>query len=81
MRTKMDVIDRSISLISTVVSRSGRFSVRDCMEVTGLGKRAAQRYMAELEALGYVQGDESIPRGYRATEKAKQIFIVKVTAC
>lgn len=74
MRTKMDVIERSITLLSTMSSRSGRFSTRDCMEVTGLQKRAAQRYLVELEKLGYLQGDGSIPRGYKATEKTKQLF-------
>lgn len=74
MKTKMDVIDRSISVLNNITSHPGRFSVRDCMNVTGLKKRAAQRYMSELEQLGYVIGDSETPRGYKATEKTKSVF-------
>ncbi|MEB6681163.1 hypothetical protein [Acinetobacter lwoffii] len=47
------------------------------MEITGLQQRSAQRYLVELEKLGYLQGDGSIPRGYKATDKTKQLFGVQ----
>lgn len=77
MKTRMDVIERSITLLKTVSSRSNRLSTRDCMEITGLQQRSAQRYLVELEKLGYLQGDGSIPRGYKATDKTKQLFGVQ----
>lgn len=76
MRKVTDVVGRSILLLSAIVSSNRRFSVKDCMDATGLGKRAAQRYMAELEELEFIQGDECSPRGYKATEKSKQLFKV-----
>lgn len=77
MKTRMDVIERSIALLRTAYSRSSRLSTRDCMEITGLQQRSAQRYLVELEKLGYLQSDGSTPRGYKATDKAKQLFGVQ----
>lgn len=74
MKTRMDVIERSIALLRTASSRSNRLSTQDCMEITGLQQRSAQRYLVELEKLGYLQGDGSIPRGYKVTDKTKQLF-------
>ncbi|EXE12597.1 hypothetical protein J559_3074 [Acinetobacter sp. 983759] len=47
------------------------------MEITGLQQRSAQRYLVELEKLGYLQRDGSTPRGYKATDKTKQLFGVQ----
>lgn len=77
MKSRMDVIERSIALLITASSRSSRLSTQDCMEITGLQQRSAQRYLVELEKLGYLQGDGSIPRGYKATDKTKQLFGVQ----
>lgn len=74
MRTRMDVIERSIALLRVVSSRANRLSTQECMEITGLQQRSAQRYLVELEKLGYLQGDGCSPRGYKATGKTKQLF-------
>ncbi len=74
MKTRMDVIERSIALLRTAYSRSSRLSTRDCMEITGLQQRSAQRYLVEIEKLGYLHSDGSTPRGYKATDKTKQLF-------
>ncbi|MCX0332063.1 hypothetical protein NVT87_14400 [Acinetobacter radioresistens] len=43
-------------------------------ELTNVCLRSAQRYLVQLEKQGYLIGDNEIPRGFRPSDKAKQLF-------
>ena len=77
MKTRLQVIESNIALLKAAATRTSRISTQDCADIIGLHKRSAQRYLVDLEALGYLEGDGCIPRGYKATEKTKQLFGVK----
>ena len=74
VRTRLQIIESNIALLKAAVTRTGRISTQDCADIMGLHKRSAQRYLVDLEALGYLKGDGCTPRGYKATDKAKQLF-------
>lgn len=74
MRTRLQIIKSNIALLKAAVTRTGRISTQDCADIIGLHKRSAQRYLVDLEALEYLESDGCVPRGYRATDKAKQLF-------
>lgn len=40
-------------------------------------RRAAQRNLRLLEIAGYLTGDDCVPKGYTATDKAKKVFGVQ----
>ena len=77
MKTRLQVIERNIALLKAAATRTGRISTRDCADIIGLHRRSAQRYLVDLEGLGYLEGDGCYPRGYKATDKAKQLFGVQ----
>ena len=77
MNTRLKIIESNIALLKAAATRSGRISTQDCADIIGLHKRSAQRYLADLERLGYLVGDGCSPLGYRATDKTKQLFGVK----
>ena len=77
MNTRLKVIENNIALLRAAVTRSSRISTQDCADILGLHRRSAQRYLADLERLGYLVGDGCTPLGYKATDKTKQLFGVK----
>lgn len=77
MNTRLKVIENNIALLRAAVTRSSRISTQDCADIMGLHRRSAQRYLADLERLGYLVGDGCTPLGYKATDKTKQLFDVK----
>ena len=77
MKTRLRVIESNIALLKAAATRTSRISTQDCADIIGLHKRSAQRYLVDLEALGYLEGDGCAPRGYKATEKTKQLFGVQ----
>ena len=77
MNTRLKIIESNIALLKAAATRSSRISTQDCADIIGLHKRSAQRYLVDLEALGYLKGDGCTPRGYKATDKAKQLFGVQ----
>lgn len=77
MNTRLKVIENNIALLRAAVTRSSRISTQDCADIMGLHRRSAQRYLADLERLGYLVGDGCTPLGYKATDKTKQLFGVK----
>ena len=77
MNTRLKVIENNIALLRAAVTRSSRISTQDCADIIGLHRRSAQRYLADLERLGYLVGDGCTPLGYKATDKTKQLFSVK----
>ena len=74
MKTRLKIIENNIALLKSAATRTSRMSTQDCADIIGLHKRSAQRYLADLEKLGYLVGDGCYPRGYRATDKTKQLF-------
>ena len=77
MNTRLKVIENNIALLKAAVTRSSRLSTQDCADIIGFNRRSAQRYLADLERLGYLVGDGCCPIGYKATDKTKQLFGVK----
>lgn len=77
MNTRLKIIESNIVLLKAAATRTSRISTQDCADITGLHRRSAQRYLADLEKLGYLVGDGCSPLGYRATDKTKQLFRVK----
>lgn len=77
MNTRLKVIENNIALLRAAVTRSSCISTQDCADIIGLHRRSAQRYLADLERLGYLVGDGCTPLGYKATDKTKQLFGVK----
>lgn len=77
MNTRMKVIESNIALLKAAATRTSRISTQDCADIIGLHRRSAQRYLADLERLGYLVGDGCTPLGYKATDKTKQLFGVK----
>ena len=77
MNTRLKVIENNIALLKATATRTSRISTQDCADIIGLHRRSAQRYLADLERLGYLVGDGCVPIGYRATDKTKQLFRVK----
>ena len=69
MNTRLKVIENNIALLRAAVTRTSRISTQDCADIIGLHRRSAQRYLADLERLGYLVGDGCVPIGYKATEK------------
>lgn len=78
MKTRLQVIESNIALLKAAATRTSRISTQDCADITGLHRRSAQRYLADLERLGYLVGDGCSPLGYKATDKTKQLFGVEV---
>lgn len=77
MNTRLKIIENNIALLKSAATRSSRISTQDCADIIGLHRRSAQRYLADLERLGYLVGDGCTPLGYKATDKTKQLFGVK----
>lgn len=77
MNSRLQIIESNIALLKAAATRTSRISTQDCADITGLHRRSAQRYLADLESLGYLVGDGCCPIGYRATDKTKQLFSVK----
>ena len=77
MSARLKVIENNIALLKAAATRTSRISTQDCADIIGLHKRSAQRYLADLESLGYLVGDGCCPIGYKATDKTKQLFGVK----
>ncbi len=77
MNSRLQIIESNIALLKAAATRTGRISTQDCADITGLHRRSAQRYLADLERLGYLVSDGCVPIGYRATDKTKQLFGVK----
>lgn len=68
------MFDRMISMIVVTVNSNRRMAVADFVDVLGLSKRSAQRYVKTLQEMGYLAGDGCVPQGFKATEKTKQLF-------
>ena len=77
MSTRLKVIESNIELLKAAATRTSRISTQDCVDITGLHRRSAQRYLADLEKLGYLVSDGCCPIGYKATNKTKQLFRAK----
>ena len=77
MNTRLKIIENNIALLKAAATSPSRISTQDCADIIGLHRRSAQRYLADLERLGYLVGDGCSPLGYRATDKTKQLFGVK----
>ena len=77
MNTRLKIIENNIALLKAAATRTSRISTQDCADIIGFNRRSAQRYLADLERLGYLVGDGCVPIGYRATDKTKQLFRVK----
>jgi len=69
--------ERMILVLGNIIKKRGRTSTDDVKAWLQMSKRSAQRYMNQLEQGGYVESDLETPAGYKATEKAKQIFKIK----
>ncbi len=68
------MFDRMISMIVVTVNSNRRMAVADFVDVLGLSKRSAQRYVSTLQEMGYLSGDGCAPQGFKATEKTKKLF-------
>ncbi len=77
MNARLKIIENNIALLKAAATRTSRISTQDCADIIGFNRRSAQRYLADLERLGYLVGDGCVPIGYRATDKTKQLFRVK----
>ena len=77
MNARLKIIESNIALLKSAATRTSRISTQDCADIIGFNRRSAQRYLADLERLGYLVGDGCCPIGYRATDKTKQLFSVK----
>ncbi|MDQ8959587.1 hypothetical protein [Acinetobacter baumannii] len=71
---KVFMFDQLAKFMSDVTHKTGRISCKDFVQMTGLSERSAQRNLKELELAGYLSSDDKCPKGYIATDKAKQIF-------
>ncbi|MFJ0508022.1 hypothetical protein Q4177_17920 [Acinetobacter baumannii] len=71
---KVFMFDQLAKFMSDVTHKTGRISCKDFVQMTGLSERSAQRNLKELELAGYLSSDDKCPKGYKPTEKAKQIF-------
>lgn len=64
--------------LTQIVCNSTKSNVRigskEVAEQLGINLRAAQRYLLQLERIGYLVGDNEIPCGYRPTDKTKKLF-------
>ena len=77
MNSRLQIIESNIALLKAAATRTSRISTQDCADIIGFNRRSAQRYLADLERLGYLVGDGCVPIGYIATDKTKQLFRVK----
>jgi hypothetical protein len=66
--------DRYAQIMSFATRNSCRIDSRRVAELTNVCLRSAQRYLIQLEKQGYLIGDNEIPRGFRPSDKAKQLF-------
>ena len=73
--------EKMIRVLRQMMTKRGKTSVSDVMVLTDCNRRTVQRYLCQLEQAGYIQRDGAKPAGFNVTEKTKQIFTVKVTAC
>ncbi|MCE6238360.1 hypothetical protein [Acinetobacter pittii] len=73
-KTMSAMFDSLVTFMIVVTKETGRKSSQDYERITGVSKRCAQRQLNALVKSGYLISDGSIPRGYMATDKAKQIF-------
>ena len=66
--------DCFVQIIGNSTKSNLRVGSKEVAEQLNIKLRTAQRYLSQLEQIGYLVGDDAIPRGYRPTEKAKKLF-------
>ena len=66
--------DRLDQIVCNSTKSNMRIGSKEVAEQLGINLRAAQRYLLQLEQIGYLVGDDAVPRGYRPTDKTKKLF-------
>lgn len=61
-------------IIGNSIKSNVRVGSKEVAGQLNIKLRTAQRYLSQLEQIGYLVGDDANPRGYRPTEKAKKLF-------
>lgn len=75
-KTHSQVFEKTIEIILFITFRTKKTYVLEILEevVSGVSERTVHRYLASLEQLGFIEGDDKCPQGFLPTEKAKQLF-------
>lgn len=76
-RSMVSMFDDMAFIVSTAVKSNSLVTSKDFQIATGLCVRSAQRHLASLCDAGYLERFGYMPVGYKATEKAKQLFGVQ----
>lgn len=70
--------EKIVHVLKNAIQSRGRFSTLDIAEWTGLTRHSANVISRQLVSEGYLKSDGCKPLGFKATDKAKQIFWVSV---
>lgn len=73
-RAIVDQFEKTLAVLKLISDRVRKTSAKEIHEITGGSGTNCRRFIRQLEKSGYLVGDGHTPRGYKATEKAKQIF-------
>lgn len=70
------MFEMTLEIVLFITFRTKKTYVQDVLDdvVSGATGRTVQRYLSSLEKQGYLIGDNEIPRGFRPSDKAKQLF-------
>lgn len=70
--------EKIVLVLKNAIQSKGRFSTMDIAEWTGLSRFSANVISRQLVKEGYLISDGCKPLGFKATDKAKQLFWVAV---
>lgn len=70
--------EKIVHVLKNAIQSKGRFSTMDIAEWTGLSRFSANVISRQLVKEGYLTADGCKPLGFKATDKAKQLFWVAV---
>ncbi|MGE8684004.1 MAG: hypothetical protein ACN6OV_05900 [Acinetobacter sp.] len=70
--------EKIVHVLRNAIQSKGRFSTMDIAEWTGLSRFSANVISRQLVKEGYLISDGCKPLGFKATDKAKQLFWVAV---
>lgn len=73
-RSMVSMFDDMAFIVSTAVRNNNLVTAKDFQIASGLCNRSAQRHLASLCDAGYLERFGYMPIGYKATQKAKQLF-------
>lgn len=75
-KTKSMIVmfDDMAFMVSTAVKGNSLVTAKDFQIISGLCARSAQRHLVSLCEAGYLERFGYQPIGYKATDKAKQLF-------